>query len=100
MTVVLLLPDDVAVVDEPTITAADVRPGAVYVGRLPDGPLYCLDGSAAVVWHEARGQEESGVVARVARRTGLGADLVADDVRRCIAELISLGLLMAVEQGG
>lgn len=94
--VVLQRPSHVAVVDDEPASDEQVS-AAVYVGLLPDGPLYRLDGPAAVIWQEACGQDEAGLVARVARRTALDPDVVAGDVRRCVAELVSLGLLVPTE---
>jgi hypothetical protein len=66
----------------------------VYVASLPDGPLLCLEGPAALIWTEAVAVGDSSVAARVADAVGVSLDEVAQDVARFLDDLVDRGLLV------
>ncbi len=77
-------PDDVAyLADE----------DAIYLARVPQGPIQVLAGSAAVIWEEAVDGDRAGIAARVARRTGSDESAIRADVEAFLSALVSLGLL-------
>ena len=65
----------------------------VYLALLPDGPISCLEGPAALVWEEAQTGPDEDLALRVAERAGVGVDDVRDDVIAFVAELVERGLL-------
>lgn len=77
-------PEDVAVV---------VDAGAVFVARVPAGPLHILEGSASVIWVESLAGDRAGIADRVAERVGVEAADVREDVESFVAQLVGLGLL-------
>ena len=85
--------------------AAVVDEGRWYVARVPDGPIHCLEGSAAVIWEELPTSTEAGagrpdLVRRVAARAGVDPDAVDGDVADFVARLASLGLLETISRPG
>ena len=72
--------------------------GRIYVSSLPDGPLLCLEGTAALIWTEALGVGEPSVAARVADVVGVSGDEVERDVAQFLDDLVQRGML--VEAGG
>ena len=83
-------PDALAVVDGEEL-GADHR--VVYVAPLPDGPISCLEGPAALIWEEAQTGPEESLAERVAVRAGVGVDEVREDVTTFVAELVERCLL-------
>ncbi|HET9127674.1 MAG TPA: PqqD family protein [Propionibacteriaceae bacterium] len=84
-------PDVASVADE----------GRWYVARVPDGPIHCLDGPAAVIWDELPPADgpyaaSGDLVRRVALRVGVEEDAVRGDVAHFMGRLVSLGLLETV----
>ena len=79
--------------------------GRWYVAHLPDGPIHCLEGSAAVIWEELPTSTEAAagradLVLLVAARAGVHPDAVDGDVADFVARLASLGLLETVSLPG
>ncbi|HEX2856980.1 MAG TPA: PqqD family protein [Propionibacteriaceae bacterium] len=79
--------------------------GRWFVARVPDGPIHCLDGPAALIWEELptsaeAGAERADLVRRVAARAGVDPDAVDGDVADFVARLASLGLLETVSRPG
>ena len=75
--------------------------GGWFVARVPDGPIHCLEGPAALIWDEIVGDEgdagrSGGLVERVALRVHLEPDAVRDDVQGFVARLVALGLVEPV----
>ncbi len=77
----------------------DGEPWALYLARLPDGPLVMIEGSGAAIWRAAvaDGEEACGgvdaVVQRVADDIGVAAEAIREDVVAFLAELVAGGLL-------
>jgi hypothetical protein len=76
---------------------ADTR---VFVAQLPDGPLVCLDGTAAIIWTQALTNGETSVTDRVAKAVGLAVREVEQDVQKFIDELIRQGLIVQINEAG
>ncbi|WP_092605352.1 hypothetical protein [Raineyella antarctica] len=66
---------------------------AVYVARVPEGPIHVLTDSAALIWHEALGVDRGTVASRVAAAAALSISDVAQGVDDLITALVRLGLL-------
>jgi hypothetical protein len=87
------------------LTAA-VRPGVASVEIDGDIVVYDVDsatshvltGGAVVVWQELTGGDVDDLVRRVALRTGSAPDAIADEVRACVVQLDSLGLLASSDR--
>ncbi len=65
----------------------------VYLAHLPAGPIVVLEGTAAEVWHAARGADEYEAVAAVAGAHDADPADVAADVGAFIEQLIADGFL-------
>lgn len=74
------------------------NPGATFLTRLPDGPIHRLNGPAAIVHDIAPGRSLPETVAAVAETVGLDPATVEADVRRCLDDLETLGLLEIREE--
>ena len=77
--------------------AVEVDPmydGRLYVATLPNGPLLCLEDTAALIWREAIAAQPSAVAARVAAAVGLAVDQVEHDVEQFLNDLVDRGLLI------
>ncbi|CAN5398466.1 hypothetical protein BH10ACT5_BH10ACT5_19010 [soil metagenome] len=74
----------VAVVDE-----AD----AVYLARLPDGPIAVLDGVAALIWSEACAGDRETVSVRVAAAIDPPTAGIDHDIDAFVTSLVDQGLL-------
>jgi hypothetical protein len=61
----------------------------VYLGRLPDGPVLVLPGSAALVVQHALQGSTRPVPDRVASDAGVPADVVAADVDALLVQLVA-----------
>ncbi|WP_460720907.1 PqqD family protein [Microbacterium aureliae] len=73
----------------------EARTDAVYVARLPDGPIVVLDAVAGIIWEEACASEDAvGIVERVALRTQSPPAEIAPAVRAFLDELVDVGLLV------
>jgi hypothetical protein len=81
------------------------RPGAdlaiervddvVYLARLPDGPIYVLEGSAAAIWDASLQEDDSqSLVSRVAALFGQSAEEVETGTKAFLEELVRGGLLV------
>ena len=66
---------------------------AVYVARLPDGPIAVLDGVAALIWTEACAGDRETVAARVAAALEPPAEDIDRAVDEFVAGLVDRGLL-------
>jgi Coenzyme PQQ synthesis protein D (PqqD) len=89
----LVRPRDVATVPG---TDDDDGVSAVYVARIPGGPMVLLSGTAAVIWSEAVAPEaEETLEARVAARFDSHVDrrVMDRDVSSFVEGLVSQGLL-------
>jgi hypothetical protein len=81
------VPDDVAVVTEDD---------AVYVARLPRGPIVALDGSAAEIWRAVTDPgPEADWLMRLATHFAMPVDAIGADTRAFLADLTARGLLAA-----
>jgi hypothetical protein len=78
------------------VTAADDG-AAVYVARLPAGPILILDGPGAVIWTEATEGPSEGWVDRVADMFDLPASRIAAEILAFVHSLSSQGLIDEVE---
>lgn len=68
--------------------------GVAYVAPVPQGPISVLEGSAAVIWHEALAGPAAGITDRVAATAGVAPDEVRDSVAEFLAALVRHGLLV------
>lgn len=84
----LILAPGVAVVEEPD---------AVYVARLPDGPIAVLDGVAAVIWAEATSGDRETIAARVASALEPPAEDIDQAVDEFVDGLLGHGLLVTTD---
>ncbi len=66
---------------------------AVYIARLPDGPIIALEGTAAVIWSEACSSAPGPIADRVAHHVDRDAAQIAPDVELFIQDLVAQGLL-------
>ena len=83
----LRLPDRVGIVDT-------FGEDAVYIARLPDGPIVVLRATALAVWREAVWpSSEQELAERVASLYGLSAHEVRADVDACVHQLIARRVL-------
>jgi hypothetical protein len=57
-----------------------------------------LERSAALIWLEAVSPSDEDLALRVARRCGVPADAIADDVAAFVDELVQRGLLARPDQ--
>jgi hypothetical protein len=78
-------------------TGMDGSP-VVFVAPLPNGPVAELERSAALIWLEAVSPSDEDIASRVARRSGVPADAIADDVTAFVDELVQRGLLAPPDQ--
>jgi hypothetical protein len=72
---------------------------AVYVARLPTGPIFVLDAVGGLIWREATTRSSEGMIDRLARQLDVDPEHIASDVRAFIDELIGRGLLVEIEDG-
>ena len=77
-------------------TATEWYEDALYVARLPGGPIVVLEGTAALTWTEACRDLPDTVAARVALRLNQDVADIAADIDVFIAGLVEQGLLRAV----
>lgn len=70
---------------------------AVYIARLPDGPIAVLDGVAAVIWVEASAGDRETLASRVAAALEPPAEDIDEAVDEFVDGLIEHGLLVAVD---
>jgi len=69
--------------------------GLVALARVPEGPPFVLEGSAALIWTEiVRGGTVAEVTGRVAVRVERPPDEIAPDVAAFVEELLAQGLLV------
>ena len=68
---------------------------ALYVARLPAGPIIVLDGTAALIWTVACADEPGSIAARVAARVDRDVAEIAYAVDEFVADLVEQGLLIA-----
>jgi hypothetical protein len=66
---------------------------AVYVARLPDGPIIVLEGTAALIWHEACSSGPGTIADRVGEQVDRDTGEIADAVARFVEDLLAQGLL-------
>jgi len=66
---------------------------ALYVARLPSGPIVVLDGTAALIWTVACTDEPASVAARVAALVDRDVAEIADAVDVFLADLVERGML-------
>lgn len=67
--------------------------GVVYAARLPDGPVFVLEGVAALIWREACTKSAASLVDRVAEATDAEAEQVGGHVDSFVLDLIRRGLI-------
>jgi hypothetical protein len=67
--------------------------GIVYAARLPDGPVFVLEGVAALIWREACTKSAEPLFHRVAEATDAEAEQVGGHVDAFIQDLIRRGLI-------
>ena len=79
--------------------AAVVTPEAVYVARLPDGPILVLNGTAALVWQSAVASKRETIAERIAAATSMPVDGIRTDVEAFLESLIAQGLLVDAPAG-
>ena len=72
------------------------RGHAVYVARLPRGPIVVLAGTAAVIWRAACAAGEGTVADRAAGSIDRGSSAIAEAVDGFVADLVGRGLLQQV----
>lgn len=92
----------------PAVAEVECQEGGrpvVYLGRLPDGPLIVLEGSAVAIWLAAvdqsrpdRSDPGEDLVDRVAASVGVPANAVREDVTDFLATLVQAGLLEVSEE--
>jgi hypothetical protein len=70
--------------------------GAVYVARLPDGPIVVLTETASLIWVTACSDEPGTVAERVAARVDRSVQEITPAVESFLADLVDRGLLRAV----
>lgn len=75
-----------------------VEGDAVYVARLPDGPILALDGTAEIIWRAALKHPRTSIARFVARRVGVETDDIAAEVDRFVDDLMARGLVTPVER--
>lgn len=85
----------VAVVDDGPAGGAGAP---VFVACLPSGPLFVLEGTAALVWRAV--QAGTDVVARVAQQTGTGPAEIRSEVENFLDALAGHGLLQRPRDHG
>lgn len=73
--------------------AMEQHDDAVYVARLPDGPIIVLEGTAALIWMEACSHEPGAIVDRVGEQVDRDTGEIADAVVRFVEDLVAQGLL-------
>ena len=73
--------------------AVEQRGDAVYIARLPDGPIIVLEGTSALIWMEACSPAPGEVADRVADQVDRDAAEIAADVERFVQDLVAQGLL-------
>jgi hypothetical protein len=73
--------------------AVEQREEAVYLARLPDGPIVALEGTAAVIWIEACSADRRAIAERVADHVDRDAADIATDVDTFLDDLVAQGLL-------
>ena len=66
---------------------------AVYIARLPDGPIAVLEGVAAVIWIEACSEDRETLAQRVATLLDPPPGNIAREVDDFVERLIDQGLL-------
>ena len=72
-------------------------PHAVYLARLPDGPIIVLHGTAAEIWAEACVGDPASLAARVAARLGTEPEAIEEDVSAFLRDLVHARLLTEVD---
>jgi hypothetical protein len=86
--------DDVSDPLRPAADVAVVDDGdAVYLGRLPDGPVLVLPGTAALVVQQALLDSTRPLPDRVAHDAGVPRDVVSADVEALVSGLVADGWL-------
>lgn len=83
------MPDHVGVVE------AD---DAIFIARLPDGPIIRLSGTATMIWTAAL-QDGDRLVSLVSAAVGVPDAAIVDDVDDFISDLIDGGLLVNRDVG-
>lgn len=77
---------------------SDLTTEAVYVALLPLEPALVLDGTAHVIWHAAiDGGNLEDVVHAVSAAAGVDTDVVRDETRAFLDDLVSRGLLRRLD---
>ena len=66
---------------------------AIFIARLPDGPIIRLSGTAATIWTAAL-QDGELLVSLVSAAVGVPDTAIAEDVDAFISALIERGLLV------
>lgn len=73
---------------------AVVTPDAVYLARLPEGPILVLEGTAALVWEAALGSSRESIAEHVASSTAMPVEDIRAEVEGFVDRLIAQGLLV------
>ncbi|WES63875.1 PqqD family protein [Microbacter sp. GSS18] len=73
--------------------AVETLDGTVYAAPLPDGPIFVLEGVAAVIWEAACTVPRAQLAAAIAERTGAEESEVATSVEAFVDDLTARGLL-------
>jgi hypothetical protein len=66
---------------------------AVYLARLPEGPIVVVDGVGELIWDEMPGRTRLSAVERVAEALGVAPGQIAPDVEAFLDALIDLGFI-------
>lgn len=84
-----------AAADHVGVVEAD---GAIFVARLPDGPIIRLSGTAAAIWTAAL-ENGDALLRSVSEIVGVPETVIAADVDAFVSDLVQRGLLVNREAG-
>lgn len=91
--------DDVAWVSQEDLDGGDVP--TAYLTRVPRGMPILLEGSGCVVWLAlADGGTMRDVIAAAAAMAGAGEDDIREDVETLVDQLVVIGVVDEVAEGG
>jgi hypothetical protein len=72
---------------------------ALYLARLPAGPILVLDAVGGLIWNEVTTGSADGVIDRVAAQLDVDGEHIASHVLAFVDDLITRGLLIDIEDG-
>jgi nucleotide-binding universal stress UspA family protein len=73
--------------------AVEAAEGALFVARLPDGPIIVLEGIAALIWTESCQEDTGDLADRIAAQVDREASEIAEDVADFLSAMVRHGLL-------